>query len=677
MARNSDHAPISMFKKYLPIILILLLAFTLRTYKLTEVPPGLTHDEANHGRDSINILDGVLLFYFPLNYGSEPLYNYIVAGVMATVGENLFALRLVNGMFGVLAIAALYLWASWTFKRRTALITAALMAVSFWPLATSRQALRAGLLPFLIAVAVLFFWQIYRWASHYKSDGSHGLFRPKWWLVAGFAVSVAATLHNYLAARVLWLIFPTFLVYLVIIHRSIFRAIWRPTAAGLVGAGILVIPMFVYVQAHPEAETRLQMLDGSLDNLIAGRLTSILENIGEGLLAFIRPGFGDHFLAYNIPGRPVLGLVTAVFFLLGLLLALWRWRQAGYAFLLIWFAFGILPSLITGPEANTTRNVGALPPTYVFPAIGFVFLAQLAIGRWGRPARVASAGVAILWLLLTLFMVGRDYFSIWAQSPDVRAAYQHTLTQGLGYLLENPVSKPQVVSSVYPGAAHDPSIARVLLPDGGNNLRWIDARYSLLLPEGQSARLLVPSSTPLHPAFNALVQTIEVVGIRPDDLDPSFTLYQVDAGQLSAGALSYNFGDGLVLLDAYWLNDSVQPGEVNEMATLWQVIDPALVGPVVPPAFETDVVLFTHVLDENGNILAQQDALQAPSWDWQTGDLFIQIHRLQIPAGTRPGAYQVVVGLYDRASGKRLPLLDEAGAIVDSSAPVVPLIVDE
>jgi predicted membrane-bound mannosyltransferase len=90
------------------LLLILLLAFALRTHRLTEIPPGLTHDEANHGWDSINILDGELRYYFPLNYGSEPLYNYIVAGNMALVGENLFALRLVNIFFGLLTIVTVY-----------------------------------------------------------------------------------------------------------------------------------------------------------------------------------------------------------------------------------------------------------------------------------------------------------------------------------------------------------------------------------------------------------------------------------------------------------------------------------------------------------------------------------------------------------------------------------------
>ena len=171
-------------KKFLPIVLVILLGFTLRVHRIAEIPPGLTHDEANHGRDSINVLDGVLLFYFPLNYGSEPLYNYAVAGSMAAVGENLFALRLVNIFAGVLAIASVYLWANWALGRRTALIAAALIAVSFWPLAVSRQALRAGMLPFLGALAVIFFWQIVRNAQKQASfeathSGDQGILTPE------------------------------------------------------------------------------------------------------------------------------------------------------------------------------------------------------------------------------------------------------------------------------------------------------------------------------------------------------------------------------------------------------------------------------------------------------------------------------------------------------------------
>ncbi|MGD8805710.1 MAG: glycosyltransferase family 39 protein [Chloroflexota bacterium] len=665
-----------MIKKTIPLILILLLAFGLRMHRLTEVPPGLTHDEANHGRDSINILDGVLLFYFPLNYGSEPLYNYVVAGNMALVGENLFALRYVNVIFGLLALSATYLWAARALDRRTGLIAAALIAVSFWPLATSRQALRAGLLPFTVTVAVIFFWQLYRWAKTKAGDVGLTWGANQWWALIGFAVGVAATLHTYLAARVLWLIYPLFLLYLVLWHRPLFRRIWRPVLAGLLLALVLVVPMFAYIRAHPEADTRLAMLDGSLQSLTSGDLLPMAKNAWRAFLALIWPGYGDTFLAYNIPGRPVLTLVTAVFFLVGLVLVLWRWRRPAYAFLLIWFGVGILPSLITGPVANTTRNMGALPALFILPAVGFMGLVRPAVRRWGRPARWAAIVAAMIWLIIVVATTGRDYFDRWANARDVRAAYQHTMVQALDSLEDVSSNEAIVMSSVYPGAAHDPSIARVLLPDGRYDLRWIDARFGLLFPGGKAATLITPASTPLNPALAQYAEEVTTVYLRPDDLDPSLTRYHLQPAQWPANG-SANFGDALELLDARWRVESTPPGGTAELITTWKVIDAKQVGPIVPPAFETDVVLFTHVLDLAGDIIAQRDSLEAPSWDWQNGDVFIQIHPLVIPPETPPGSYDVAVGVYDRASGVRLPLLDDDERFVGDHAYVVPLSVHE
>ncbi|MCA9921119.1 MAG: glycosyltransferase family 39 protein, partial [Anaerolineales bacterium] len=173
--------------KFVLILLILLLAFVLRTYALTAVPPGLTHDEANHGREALDILDGVLLFYFPLNYGSEPLYSYTAAGSMLLFGKSLFSLRLVNVVFGVLAIGVTYLWVQRAFDRRVALLTAVLLAVSFWPFAAGREALRAGMLPFFMVGAVWYFWQIA------APPGEKQPHKTAWGAAVGFGICVAIT----------------------------------------------------------------------------------------------------------------------------------------------------------------------------------------------------------------------------------------------------------------------------------------------------------------------------------------------------------------------------------------------------------------------------------------------------------------------------------------------------
>ncbi|MBK7894615.1 MAG: glycosyltransferase family 39 protein [Anaerolineaceae bacterium] len=645
------------YPKWLPILLIVLLAFGLRLYALTHIPPGLTHDEANHGREAIGILNGVWLFIFPLNYGSEPVYSYTAAASMWLLGQTLFALRFVNVLFSVLAVGVGYLWVRRRFNETTALVTAVLLSITFWPLASAREALRAGMLPFFMGTAVWFFWLLL--------DQRDRQSRRRWGVALAFGISVAITLHIYLAARVAWLIFPLFLAYLAWQQRESFRQSWRYGLAGLLLTGVLVTPLFVYLAQNPYALTRLSMLDGPLENLRNGNLLPLWQNATSALLAFIWPGYGDQFLAYNIPGRPVFDAVSAVFFVLGLGVSLWRWKRPSYTFLLLWFGVGILPSLITGPTANTTRNLAALIPIFVLPAIGFETAVQPLKANIKTAPRWLPAALATVWLLFAGWRSATDYFITWANDPDVRGAYQVNLIAALDYLADQNPTEPVLLSTVYPGPAHDPSINLVLTGEEANK-RWADARWALVAPGGHSSRSLIPASTPPHPFFARWLEPGQTVSLRPTDLDPNFTDFWLDASQMQAWAQApglANFNNALTLHHAEWLNP-VNPGETAELLLIWRVTNPENVGPIVPPVFTTDVVMFTQLLDASGVPFAQRDALDAPSWGWQAGDLVAQIHAIAIPAETAPGRYQAIVGIYDRLSGDRLPILGDDGEVV-------------
>ena len=655
------------YPKWLPILLILLLAFALRLYALTEVPPGLTHDEANHGREAIGILQGMTLFFFPLNYGSEPLYSYTVAGSMWLLGESLFALRLVNVLFSVATIGLTYLWVQRRFDQTTALLTAVLLTITFWPLASAREALRAGMLPFFMTMAVWFFWQL-------VAEAKSGNGRRRWLWAGLFGLSVAITLHIYLAARVAWLVFPLFLLYLAWQRRSIFQQSWRQVLLGLLLAGVMVVPMFTYLARNPYALTRLGMLDGPLQAIRSGNLLPLWQNGSAGLLAFIWPGYGDQFLAYNIPGRPVFEAVSAFFFVIGLLVSVWRWKRPSFTFVLLWFAIGILPSLITGPTANTTRNLAALVPTFILPAIGFGTAVHWLKTKINPLPNWLPAAAAAVWLLFAGWRSVSDYFITWANNPDVRGAYQVNLVETLATLEANGSNDAVLLSTVYPGPAHDPSIALVL---SGTQpaWRWVDARWALVAPAGQSGIAMIPTSTPPHSLFAQWLEPRQTSQLRPDDRDPSFTEYWLDAGQLQAWGEETavaNFNNALTLHHAEWLNP-VAPGETAELLLIWRVTDPEKVGPVVSPAFTTDVVMFTQLLDASGVPFAQRDSLEAPSWDWQRGDLIAQIHSIFVPPETVPGNYQAIVGIYDRLSGDRLPVLANSGEIVGDFTAVSPL----
>jgi hypothetical protein len=287
-------------------------------------------------------------------------------------------------------------------------------------------------------------------------------------------------------------------------------------------------------------------------------------------------------------------------------------------------------------------------------------------------------GGTAVWLTFTLFTTGRDYFVRWGQSAEVRSAYQHTLIEELTYLQENPPDTTVIISTVYPGPAHDSSIGMVMAPNW--DIRWVDVRWGMIVPDGRAPQLIIPQSTPPHPLFVSWLYATDSIRLRPDDLDPGFTIYDLDSARLynwlstiSTASEAINFNDAITLRQAHWLAATTPPDGVAELLTIWRVADPTLIGPRVPPADATDTKIFTHVLADDGHIIAQQDILSVPSWQWQTGDIILQVHQIWIPPEIEAGVYETAVGLYSETTGERVPIV---GA-TDDRAFITPLQIGE
>ncbi|MEJ2749477.1 MAG: hypothetical protein P8183_16470 [Anaerolineae bacterium] len=113
------------------LLLILLTAVFLRLYAITNAPPGLTHDEADHGITAWQIVNGMRGVYFTIGYGREPLYDYATAGLMALIGPTYLAGRVTAVYFSLIMIAGMAAWVRRAFDAPTALLTAAGLAVGF------------------------------------------------------------------------------------------------------------------------------------------------------------------------------------------------------------------------------------------------------------------------------------------------------------------------------------------------------------------------------------------------------------------------------------------------------------------------------------------------------------------------------------------------------------------
>ena len=113
--------------------------------------------------------------------------------------------------------------------------------------------------------------------------------------------------------------------------------------------------------------------------------------------------------------------------------------------------------------------------------------------------------------------------------------------------------------------------------------------------------------------------------------------------------------DGRFRLLGYDAPESVLPGDLMTVTLHWTADAPD----------GRDYTVFVHLLDAAGQLVAQSDgqprAGMYPTSIWSGGEHIVDEHALILPASLPPGDYSIRVGLYDAASGARLPAYDPAG----------------
>ena len=116
------------------LVFVLCLATWLRLHELTSVPPGLTHDEADHALSAWGVVEGIRPIYFTVGYGREPLFDYLTAGLMSFLGATFLASRLTAVYASLLTIAATYTLTKKLFNTPIALLTISSLTINFWAL---------------------------------------------------------------------------------------------------------------------------------------------------------------------------------------------------------------------------------------------------------------------------------------------------------------------------------------------------------------------------------------------------------------------------------------------------------------------------------------------------------------------------------------------------------------
>jgi hypothetical protein len=199
-------------------------------------------------------------------------------------------------------------------------------------------------------------------------------------------------------------------------------------------------------------------------------------------------------------------------------------------------------------------------------------------------------------------------------------------------------------------------------------VRWHDCRDSVIIPQGGQWRefilYLMPVEQNLPPAimewfsdaaptqFNAFEDSRLYVLDQRERL--SKVMSEVETAEVSlapeAGGgtttLPIDFGHAIELLGYQVEPSPANAGQALIVKTLWKATD------VLPPF----LTVFVHLLDQKGQIVAQHDRQSVLADTLQPGDVFMQLHSIDLPAELPPGSYRLSIGLYSSETGQRLPL---------------------
>ena len=640
------------------LLAITLLAFGLRVYRLDSVPPGMRMDELSNSLVvSQLVLDGQPRFFFPEAEGHEGLWHLLQAGFIALFGRTFWAFRGVSVILGTLTVPLTYLVGKQLIDRKTGLLAAAFVSVSFWSLMYSRVATRHIAMGIFMLGAFYFFL---RALGIGKDEGGRMVDENSPLLLSGVVTAIG--LYTYFAAWVT----PVMLGGFCVAGWLLFRPIIQPhlrTLVAMFGIMILLtVPLLNDIRKIPETseEGRVSVVAQPIHDARAGDFSTIRDHVVITFSMF--HSRGDQEPLYNVPERPVFALPLAIVFWIGVLQTLHGWllsgkpqhERAGYLFLIMWLVAGVSPAFVSVPPSSYGHSLAAHPAVYLLLALPIATVSQQLAAR--LPAKRAAWALWILPLIAVGSLATRDldgYFREWPSINFVRFFYHGDMNLLGQHLHEHPEFTDFGVSGILSGP-WERMMLELTMPDSAEPRWYAQDRAIFLAFDGKSAENFTnfPTTNPLYGDLytEAFLDT------------PSAYQLRTVADSISADVLPLTdtplacFANGLCILDVQY--------ETPLLDITWHVAEPLQLPPIAinsfppaPGAYDgLRLATFAHLWDENGQPNAVDDGFWVDPVTLQQGDIFRQRHIL-IPADG--SARNIAIGLYDPMTGVRTLTSDE------------------
>jgi 4-amino-4-deoxy-L-arabinose transferase-like glycosyltransferase len=649
------------------VVVLLLVAFGMRTYQINEVPPGLMHSELLQLRAASQVARGEWRMFYNPGYRNEPLYAPVLSASQAIFGPNALGRRIPAIFAGMLGLCLVYALAMRTLGWRVALIALGASAVVWWSIVMQRFILRQVFVLPLYALCLYAFWRGYDEVMHAGRTGW------RYFVIGGVALGVAQ--YDHTIPRGLFLVFVVFGLYLLLFHRAIFKRMWRGILVLVVVAEVLAAPLLIYASQHPD-ENNLPQADLLQANGVTTFASRLPETLSRVVGQFFWAGEGQDAMEYDIPYRPIFEPVGALLLALGLLVAIWRWRRPTYAYLLMAWAAVLSSAILFNAEILFSRLVAAQATTYIFLGLG-IETVIIGLKRFlNDRVRLIAVTTGLVGLFaIYLVVTAHDMFVVWPSLNGAQWGYNTDLRDLGRYLAAQPQPTPSVSGcTILIWPEYHESVSQLaepyLVQRPDVKVKWHDCRYSMVIPAGGQYLYAYPTITPLS---DFIGQALEKPWLDPAHAQPIAGLksalrvdvrsaladklaewqrltvaWPPEATASSPAQLPIDFNHSLDLIGYTISPTTTQPGGNLTVMTYWRVTG----------AVPDDLILFTHLYRTPTEVMAQQDQLDVVGSSLRPGDIFVQAHEfINVPADTPPGSYQIGIGAYHKDSGERLPIL--------------------
>ena len=370
--------------KIVLLLLITLLAFGLRVYRVGSNPAGFFCDEAAIGYNAWSLLEKGTDEYnqpwpfFFRSFGDyrNPLPIYLMIPSVASFGLNEFSVRFTSVLAGTLTVLIVFLLVEQLFGSSIGLLASFLLAISPWHIHYSRFGSEYIFFPFLFSLAFYFF-----------TLGVKG----KRFILWGSFFVFGASLYTYYPA---WLVVPIFVFGLIIFYR---RSLLKTKKSSLLALAIFLfclLPLALGV-AKGTALTRwsrvstFKTFQDQGSSLVDSAQTMVKTYWAHFSFDFLFEkgdiDYPGHFInRFSVKGLGELYLFQLPLLLVGLVFLWLNRRQPATKALLLWLACYPLGSTLIGTDGGgpfAFRSIIGVVPLQIVSALSLGFLSKLTLKK--------------------------------------------------------------------------------------------------------------------------------------------------------------------------------------------------------------------------------------------------------------------------------------------------------